>query len=326
MPEWATFVGFTFVVTSGLLVLSHASRGAIADGSETADYPPGSDVDADRQESVDADRDASDPDAAYPTSRSETVDNADASGATAGVAAGDTDHEPGPAVRPEPDVGPQPSEQPAHPRTHNSDSTELPTTSLLANVAVSQGLFGALLLVGAWYAAVPAWAFGAGPETTGLRAVAVGVGLGTALYAANEAGAALGSRLGFEIGDGQRLRGALAPNTPAEWVLLLVVVLPIIAGFEELLFRGALVGVVAAGYPVSPWVMAVVASGAFALGHGAQGRLGVAVTGALGFVLAAAFVVTGSLLVVIVAHYLVNALEFVVHEGLGVEWPLDDAV
>jgi membrane protease YdiL (CAAX protease family) len=102
-------------------------------------------------------------------------------------------------------------------------------------------------------------------------------------------------------------------------------VLPVIAGFEEVLFRGALVGVVSSGYGVSAWVMAVVASGAFALGHGAQGRLGVLVTGALGFVLAAAFVLTGSLVVVIVAHYLVNALEFVVHEGLGVEWPPEEA-
>jgi uncharacterized membrane protein len=37
-------------------------------------------------------------------------------------------------------------------------------------------------------------------------------------------------------------------------------------------------------------------------------------------VLAVTFVLTGSLLVVVVAHYLVNALEFVVHEGLGFEW------
>ncbi|MCH7661371.1 MAG: CPBP family intramembrane metalloprotease domain-containing protein, partial [Euryarchaeota archaeon] len=40
----------------------------------------------------------------------------------------------------------------------------------------------------------------------------------------------------------------------------------------------------------------------------------------LGFVLAAAFILTESLLVVVVAHYLVNALEFVVHEGFGIEW------
>jgi len=32
-------------------------------------------------------------------------------------------------------------------------------------------------------------------------------------------------------------------------------------------------------------------------------------------------VVTGSLLVVIVAHYVVNALEFVVHEGPGAGRP-----
>jgi predicted Abi (CAAX) family protease len=46
----------------------------------------------------------------------------------------------------------------------------------------------------------------------------------------------------------------------------------------------------------------------------------VLVTGTLGLVLAAGFVLTGSLLAVVVAHYLVNALEFVVHEGLDVEW------
>ena len=315
MPEWATFVGFTFVVTSGLLVLSHASSGALTDNAESGDRPAGSGIDTDREGPTDTDSAPSDPDIGSPPSRSGAVNDPGPSG----VARGNTDRESESAVLPGSAVGPEPSEQRA--RSRNGD----PTVSLLANVAVSQGLFGVLLLVGAWYAAVPVWAFGAGPGTTGVRAVAIGVGLGVALYIANEAGAALGSRLGFEIGDGQRLRGALAPDTSAEWALLLLVVLPIIAGFEELLFRGALVGVVAAGYAVSPWVMAVVASGAFALGHGAQGRLGVAVTGALGFVLAAAFVATGSLLVVIVAHYLVNALEFVVHEGLGVEWPLDDA-
>ena len=75
----------------------------------------------------------------------------------------------------------------------------------------------------------------------------------------------------------------------------------------------------AAGYGVSPWLLAVVASAAFALGHGAQGRVGVVVTGALGFVLAAGYVVSGSLLLVVVAHYVINALEFLVHEGLGID-------
>ena len=60
-------------------------------------------------------------------------------------------------------------------------------------------------------------------------------------------------------------------------------------------------------------VLAVASSVAFAAGHGAQGRLGIAATGVLGFVLAAVFVATESLLVVVVAHYIINAVEF----GLG---------
>jgi membrane protease YdiL (CAAX protease family) len=96
--------------------------------------------------------------------------------------------------------------------------------------------------------------------------------------------------------------------------VLLVVVLPLVAGFEELLFRAALVGGLAAGFGVSPWPLAVLSSAAFALGHGAQGRVGMVVTGVLGFALAALFVVTESLPAVVVAHYLVNALEFAVNE------------
>ena len=113
----------------------------------------------------------------------------------------------------------------------------------------------------------------------------------------------------------------LAPDSLAGWALLLGVVLPLIAGFEELLFRGALVGVLSAGFGWSPWLLAVVSSVAFALGHGAQGSVGVAVTGLLGFVLAAGYIITGSLLVVVVAHYLVNAVEFVAYEGLDLEPP-----
>jgi membrane protease YdiL (CAAX protease family) len=114
----------------------------------------------------------------------------------------------------------------------------------------------------------------------------------------------------------ESLRELLAPDTRLGWVVLLFVVLPIVAGFEEFLFRGALIGVVAVGFDVSPWLLAALSSVAFALGHGAQGPGGILVTGLLGFALAVTFVLTGSLLAVIVAHYLVNALEFVVHEGL----------
>ncbi|RLM59601.1 CPBP family intramembrane metalloprotease [Halobellus sp. Atlit-31R] len=326
MPQWATFAGFAFVVTTGLLLLSHASRGVLADDAPTAQRERADDGDeADNVE---------DPPPAAETGSAPTAEDPRISRRPTAADARDAE----PAVGTFQRVGPEGD----GPRPGGTEETivlpksgieyrvvdagesgaaptrELSTATLLANVAVSQGLFGVLLLAGAWYAEIPAWAFGLAGETVGLRAVAIGVGLGLVLYAANEAGAAVGARFG--LGEGEQLRSALAPETPLGWATLLFVVLPVIAGFEELLFRGALVGVIAAGYDLSPWLLAAVSSGAFALGHGAQGRLGVVVTGTLGFVLAAAFVATGSLLVVVVAHYLVNALEFVVHEGLGVEW------
>jgi membrane protease YdiL (CAAX protease family) len=194
-------------------------------------------------------------------------------------------------------------------------AAELPARALLVNVALSQGLFASFLLVGAWLTEVPPAALGLDGSAVGPSHLAVAVGLGVVLYVANEVGSALGERTG--LGGEEALREALAPETRAGWLFLLVVVLPIIAGFEELLFRGALVGALAVGFGVSPWALAALSSVAFALGHGAQGAGGVVVTGVLGFALAAAFVLTGSLVVVVVAHYLVNALAFVVHEGFG---------
>jgi membrane protease YdiL (CAAX protease family) len=195
------------------------------------------------------------------------------------------------------------------------------TGALLANVAFSQGVFGVAIVGAAWIADIPPVALGvdvSNPWSLGLPAVAVGVAFGVALYVANELSAKVADAAGVDYSEG--LREALAPDSLGGWAVLLGVVLPVIAGFEELLFRAALVGAFAAGFGVSPWILAVFSTVAFAIGHGAQGPGGVAVTGLLGFALAAAFVLTGSLLVVVVAHYLVNALEFVVHEGLGIEW------
>jgi membrane protease YdiL (CAAX protease family) len=184
-------------------------------------------------------------------------------------------------------------------------------SDLLLSATLSQALVGTLLVGLAWYAEVPASAFGI-EDPAG--ALLPGVALGAVLSAANEAGAWIADRLGFDADE--TLRDLLAPDSRGEWALLLLVVLPVVAGVEELLFRGALIGAFAAGFAISPWVLAVLSSVAFGLGHGLQGPGGVLVTGVLGFALAAAFVVTGSLWVVIVAHYLVNAIEFVVHEGL----------
>jgi len=199
---------------------------------------------------------------------------------------------------------------------------ELSPGALLANVALTQGLFGALLAGGAVYLAVPADALGvaADPLSTGLPALAVGVGAGLALWVGNELAAGLADTAGAEYDEG--LRKLLAPADAGGWLLLLGATLPVIAVVEEFIFRAAAVGAAAAAVPASPWALAVVSSAAFALGHGAQGRVGIVVTGGLGFALAALFVVTNSLLAVVVAHYLVNALEFAVHEGLGLSDPV----
>jgi membrane protease YdiL (CAAX protease family) len=200
------------------------------------------------------------------------------------------------------------------------DLESMSTGALLANVALSQGLFGIVLLLGAWYAEIPLSAFGvvpADPWNLGPPALAAGLGFGVVLYVGNELLGNVVEDLGIDFSE--ELREVLAPDTPGGWLVLLAVVLPAIAAFEEFLFRAALVGALAVGFGVSPWALAVLSSVAFAVGHGMQGPGGVVVTGLLGFVLAAAFVLTGSLLVVVVAHYVVNALEFVVHEGLGWE-------
>ncbi|WP_336021975.1 CPBP family intramembrane glutamic endopeptidase [Halobellus salinisoli] len=342
MPQWATFAGLAIVVTAGLLVLSHASRGVIDGRNPDSDDRgrPGVETRSDREETI-----------VLPKSgielrvRDSSGDDGDADGPKAETGPEsrlERGSEPG--LQPKPDsndrepsrkvgsdVSPTGPTATAEPATADSTATaepvdstatepipELSTASLLANVAVSQGLFGLLLLAGAWYAEIPAWAFGVARDAITLETLLLGGGVGLGLYVANEAGATVGARFG--LGDGERLRSALAPDSLLGWAALLFVVLPIIAAFEELLFRGALVGALAAGYDVSPWLLALGSSAAFGVGHGAQGRIGILVTATLGFALAAAFILTESLFVVIVAHYVINAAEFVVHEGLGVEW------
>lgn len=184
--------------------------------------------------------------------------------------------------------------------------------ALVANVGLTHGLLGLALLGLVWYAAVPLETLGASPVAGGQ--VTTGIGIGAGLYLASEAATAVADRVGFEYDE--RLRESLAPDAPAEWAALLFVALPLVAGAEELLFRGILIGALGAGFGLPVWWLAVGSSVLFGVGHGAQGPVGVAVTASLGLVLAAAFVLTGSLVVVVVAHYTVDALEFVVREGL----------
>jgi membrane protease YdiL (CAAX protease family) len=317
-PDWTAFVGVTAIVLTLLLALARASQALVRDDTEL----PGrlSAIESARSEH-EGDRESltlDDPEAALgaddmeppvrETGHGVPIDPESPGALTADELATD------------PFEGGQPTSTADATAGAESDAASLSTGQLLANVALTQGLFGALLLAAAWYTRIPASAFGvtSDPLSTGLPAVGVGVALGLALYVANEVGAASADAMGVEYDE--RLRGMLAPDSTRGWLVLLLVVLPVVAGVEEFIFRAAVVGATSAGFGTSPWALAVVSSVAFALGHGAQGRLGVLVTGSLGLVLAGAFVLTGSFLVVFVAHYLVNALEFVVHELLGIEW------
>lgn len=196
-------------------------------------------------------------------------------------------------------------------------AAELTPAMLLANVSITQGLVAVVIVAAGWYFGIPADAFGVtgDPSNSGLPAVAVGVAFGLALWVGNEAATTVADAAGAAYDES--VRDLLAPDTGEGWLVLFAFALPVVALGEELLFRAALIGVPAAGFALSPWLLAVVASVAFALGHGAQGRVGVVVTGLLGFVLAAGYVLSGSLVVVVVAHYVVNATEFAVYEYAG---------
>ncbi|MUV88122.1 CPBP family intramembrane metalloprotease, partial [Natronomonas sp. CBA1123] len=95
-----------------------------------------------------------------------------------------------------------------------------------------------MLLGGAWLAEVPASALGVAADSlsTGLPALAVGVAAGVGLSLANALAGGLAER--FNGDPSEELRELLSPESLGGWVVLLGVVLPIIAGFEELLFRG----------------------------------------------------------------------------------------
>jgi membrane protease YdiL (CAAX protease family) len=304
VARWAAFLGLTGVVLSLFLGLARLSQGAVRDPA--ADSSP-SDEGPDGPGDTSAD-------------------------SPSGSGTGPVDPEPGPGSEFDPapdsavgseghvpsglpeDTGPSDPREDSDPWDDppglDSGAPSLSAGALLANVAVTQGLFGGVLAVGAFYFEIPPSALGLGGEDLAL--LAAGVGLGVVLWAGNALAAALADAVG--AGYDETLREMLSPDSATGWVVLFGVVLPVVALVEEFVFRAAVIGVPAAGFGTPVWALVPVSAGAFALGHGAQGRVGVAVTGGLGLVLAGAYAVTGSLLVVVVAHYLVNALEFAVHE------------
>lgn len=204
------------------------------------------------------------------------------------------------------------SQRPTHERPSPRPRPVPTGRALLANVLLTHGLLAAATLAVVWDARIPLGLVGLVAPTA--ESVAIGLGAGLGLYLASETVAALADRLGYP--HDERLRALLAPAGPADWAVLLLAVLPTIAVAEELLFRGVLVGAVGAGFGLPGPALVVAAAALFGLGHTAQGGVGVAVTTALGVVLGVAFLWTGSLLAVALAHYVVDAMEFVIREGL----------
>ena len=308
MAQWALFTAVAGVLTVLLLVLARQSQQLLEAQSTAADP----DTRPDREQATPTvDPVGEQFDHGQPAS--ETRGQTDTARTVAESESGDQ------AAIVDSESGREPDGQGMYGDLTQGPDIELTSTALFANVAVTQGLVIVVLVAAAWYFEIPASGFGvsADPTSTGVQALGLGVVFGAVLWLGNELSTAVADAVGASYDEA--LRETMAPASTGGWLVLFLIVLPIIAIAEELLFRGALIGVPAAGFGVSPWLLAVVASLAFALGHGAQGRVGIVVTGVLGFALAAGYIVSESLLVVIVAHYLINGLEFFVHEYLGVE-------
>jgi membrane protease YdiL (CAAX protease family) len=341
VPQWGPFLAVVALLTVLLLALARQSQQFIHQHAGREE----SDGDSDRPENApDGSGDSAGipgefEDAGGDTHGPETpVDTDDASGdpGERGAvvdpedrSASSPDHRSGPAEEGETPAGTGTGKSSQSPEEESamrgSPEIELTSRLLLANVASTQALFAGVVLAAAWFFSIPADAFGVTgePLASGPPGVAVGLAFGVGLWLANELSTTVADAVGAAYDE--TVRELLAPESTRGWVGVFLVVLPLIAIAEELLFRAALIGVPAAGFGVSPWLLAVVASLAFALGHGAQGRVGIVVTGLLGLALAAGYILTGSLLVVVVAHYLINALEFLLHEFVGVD-PLPFAV
>lgn len=102
------------------------------------------------------------------------------------------------------------------------------------------------------------------------------------------------------------LMRALLPRSRRDWLCTPWAVILVILS-EELLFRSLWVGGMSVF--VSPWILALVGSFLFGLMHNVQGRLGMVITGVVGFILSVLFIWRGSLLPVAIAHYVTDMVQ-----------------
>ena len=258
MTQWAPFLALTAVLTVFLLALARRSQRVIEEYA-----PDGTD---DRQNDG-----APAGDERLAEEDGETPDRGSAIPAEDGT----TDsHEP-PDDRPDAEFGREPTgdeserESPgndverAYPgdeserevpesdvRRSPAGEIELTSGLLLTNVAFTQGLVILVLGVAAWYFGIPGDALGiTGGANVGLPAVVIGLGFGVVLWVGNELSTSLADAVGAAYDE--RVRELLAPDSPRGWVVLFAGVLPLIAVGEELLFRGALIGVPEMAYGVN---------------------------------------------------------------------------
>ncbi len=102
---------------------------------------------------------------------------------------------------------------------------------------------------------------------------------------------------------------SIVPKTWLQWILILPPLLLAVV-VEEVLFRAlAIGGFSVLPIPWIPWILAVGSSLLFGIVHVPQGSLGMILAGAIGFIFAAIFIITGSLLIVISAHFILNFLQ-----------------
>ncbi|WP_224447541.1 CPBP family intramembrane glutamic endopeptidase [Haloprofundus salilacus] len=144
-----------------------------------------------------------------------------------------------------------------------------------------------------------------------LAALGIGVLVGVGLMAAQKLFFGVTYRFGYE--HDMTTFELLSPDTSDEWVLHLGLFLPVVAVYEELVFR---VGLIALGYSafgVDTWTLVAVSAVLFGLAHRQQEWGGVVIMGISGIAFGAVYLWTASLLTVVIAHYSMNVLAFAVY-------------
>ncbi|MFB6188207.1 MAG: lysostaphin resistance A-like protein, partial [Halobacteriaceae archaeon] len=194
------------------------------------------------------------------------------------------------------------------------DQISLSTNLLLLNIIISHGVFALIVLALLLYSHISLLHLGITIQHLSFSYLIMGLSLGVGLAIFNELASMLIVK--FELDYQSDLRELLTPRGPFGWIFLIFIVLPLVAGFEELLFRVALIGAVSVVLQISPWIMLLVSSVLFGAAHMGQGKGGRFVATILGIILGISYIFTGSFVVIVVGHYLVNSIEFIVHQRL----------